>query len=131
MSTNDFYGKDMALESKPESTQFQSNTDFKTAEIHRLQKEIFEQDKKNEQNKMKRNIKMLTFFSVIIFIGFIYFDVQEEISDYIGDLIASIFLGGLYFIFNTIIFSGYFQANFIENKYLDSLKKELQDLYNK
>lgn len=103
----------------------------KEQQINELQKRIYEVDERNEKNKMKRNLKMILLFSIIFFIGFIYFDTQESVGDYIGDLLASIFLGGVYFFFNTIIFNRYIQSNISENNYLESLKKELQDLYNK
>ena len=102
----------------------------KEQKIKELQKRIYEVDKRNENNKMKRNLKMITFFSAVIFVSFIYFDTQENILDYIGDLLASIFLGGIYFFINALIFNGYIQANISENNFLESLKKELQDLYN-
>lgn len=102
----------------------------KEQKIKELQNKIFEVDKRNENNKMKRNIKMIVLFSAVIFISFIYFDIQESILDYVGDLLVSVILGGVYFFFNTIIFNGFIQANISENKYLESLKKELQDLYN-
>ena len=90
---------------------------------------IRERESQIESARNKRAIKTILAFAVVIFIFF--YSTQKPIGiEILGYAAAAIFLAGVYFLINGIIFSQLFNASESERKMLDSLKKQLSEAEN-
>lgn len=88
-------------------------------------------EKKYQQNKLKRFAYTVLAYAVAIFIIFNAIGIEKTIGDYIGAFVVSLILSGILVTFSTVIFHQLFERSEAENKELENLKKEIDQLQKK
>lgn len=131
MSTNDFYGSDMALEQDSNPTQINSNIDLKKEEIYQLRKRIYELDKEYQKKQRLRNLFMYAIHVICTFIVLILIVRALSFPSCLKWILPSLLWGGITFIFNTSLFSWFFAHNREENQHIAELDKRLSELCRK
>lgn len=91
-----------------------------------LYKQLSEMEKKVESARTKRAIKTIMAFAVAIFL-ILYFTGRPTGFEILGDFLAAIFLAGILFLINAIIFGQLFRVSESERIMLENLKKKLSD----
>lgn len=91
-----------------------------------LQQHYFELKRKFEANKIKRAVKTILAFSIAIF-GIWYFTDRPTGIEIVGTAIASVFMAGIHFWINTIIFTQLVNVSKAENNILDGIRKKLNE----
>lgn len=94
-----------------------------------LQQHYFELQRKFEANKTKRAIKTILAFAVAIF-GIWCFADRPTGLEIVGTAFASIFMAGIHFWINSIIFSQLVNVSKAENNILEGIRKKLQEYKN-
>ena len=92
-----------------------------------LYKMLLNKEKEVEANRNKRAIITILAFSLIYFLLF-YFTEKPTGIEIIGAVFGSIFIGGLHFWLNSIVFSTLFRKSEAENKMLESIKERIKEL---
>lgn len=131
MSTNDFYGSDMALEQDSNPSQINSNVDLKKEEIYQLRKHIYELDKEYQKKQHFRNLFMYAIHVISTFITLVLIVRALSFPSCLKWIIPSLLWGGIVFIFNTYLFSWFFAHNRKENQHIAELDKRLAELCKK
>lgn len=93
-----------------------------------LKKMIEDNDKQIQQNRNKRALITYLFFSACFIVVYYLKENPKNFTDYINILIAALFTGGLHFYINSIIFSTLMTKSNNEDKYLENLKKQYNEL---
>lgn len=101
----------------------------KQKERNRLNQLYWELDKKYEAAKGRRAITSILVFAVAYFVFFWIVDRPVGL-DILGTAVAAIFIGGVHFWINTLIFSQLFRLSESENRTLESIRKQLSELEN-
>lgn len=92
-----------------------------------LYKLLAEREKQVENAKRKRVIVTILAFAIVIFL-FWCFDEDPVGFEIIGLFLASIFMAGIHFYINLIVFTPLFQKSESEKHMLDSIRKEISEL---
>ena len=129
---NEYWGNDMALESEPHpKPQEEKRTDTTKEQIYQLQKKIYELDQKTQKKKTKRNIMMTLLHSLLFFFLITAFNKGASLEFYLGIVVVSVVFGGITFGVNSTVFFWFIHENERENRYLESMQKELSELYKR
>lgn len=131
MSSNDFYGSDIALEQAPERPTVDQNVNSRNEEIYQLRKHIYELDKEYQKKQRLRNLFMYAIHVIGTFIVLVLIVRALSFPSCLKWIIPSLLLGGITFIFNTYTFSWFFAHNREENQHIDELDKRLSELCKK
>ena len=93
-----------------------------------LYKEIMLFEKRIEKNKIKRTVITIVVFAIAFFATFVFLGKPVTLLDYLGDVVASIVLAGIYFVVNGLIFSQLIEAGRSEDRALENMKKRYSEL---
>ena len=96
-------------------------------EQNELYKLLNAKEKEVETRRNKRAIKTLLFFSVIYFLVF-YLRYDPKGLEIIATFLVAIFVGGIHFWLNAIIFSQLCGQSEAENKMLDDIRAKIREL---
>lgn len=96
-------------------------------EKNELCKLLAEKEKEFEKAKTRRIIITILVFSAVYFLVLCYVDHPTGL-EILGEALAAIFLGGLHFYVNSIVFSLLFQKSETENKVLEFLRKKISEI---
>lgn len=92
-------------------------------ELIRLRRQ---KDQEFEDSKTKRNIMTILSFAVLYFIVF-YIDEKPAGLEMLGTAVVAIFMGGIHFFVNSLIFGQLFQKAENERKALEHLDSQISD----
>ena len=96
-----------------------------------LLKLYYQKDKEFEAAKGKRTILTILLFAVGYFVIICVQTNPTNWKDICGNLLASIFIAGIHFWFNSIIFLKLFNKSNAENAALERIRKEISELEKK
>lgn len=83
-------------------------------------------EKKFENNKTKRCLCTIAFYAfVYTVLGFKFLIKDTDIWEYVGIFVASVFLAGVTFFVNSVIFSQLINKGNAEKDIIDKMQKEL------
>lgn len=88
---------------------------------------LAEKEKEFETAKLKRMIITILVFSAVFFL-LLYFAEYPTGLEIIGMALASIFLGGLSFFVNAVVFTTLFRRSETEKKVLEFLRKKISEI---
>ena len=88
---------------------------------------LAQKEKEFENAKTRRMIITILVFSAVFFLV-LYSAESPTGLEIIGVALASIFLAGLYFFLNAIVFSTLFQKSETEKKVLEFLRKKISEI---
>lgn len=93
---------------------------------------INELDKKFENNKLKRCLTTIAFYTVVnMILSYFALDVagnEINLTSILGTFIPSVVLAGISFLVNATIFSGHFTKSDAENATITSMEKRLTEI---
>lgn len=92
-----------------------------------LYKALNEKEKQIEKSRLKRTLITIAFYSILFFLIW-YFLEKPEGVEILGNLIASVFLGGVVFWINAMVFNTLNTKAQEENKALDQIKAKISEL---
>lgn len=93
-----------------------------------LLKLYYQKDKEFEAAKGKRTILTILLFAVVYFVVMYALTKPADWKGVCGNLLASIFIAGIHFWFNSIIFLTLFNKSDAETKTLQDIKKRISEL---
>lgn len=100
-------------------------------------KELIQQINANEKlfqkRKTKRALYLLIFYTIVFMVVMYWIDGQQTIFDFewlLGAFLVSIFLAGISFVANALIFKQLFDISNSEEKNLAYLRQKLSELEN-
>ena len=103
----------------------------KMSERKELSIELSETDRKFEKNKIKRCLCTIAFYAVIYaVIEFKFFLEEKDLKEIIAVVIGSVFLAGITFLINALIFSHLINGGNRETRIVEEMKKEISKIDN-
>lgn len=104
-------------------------------EIYKLRQELANEEKRVENAKTKRCIITILCFAAVFFIMEMAQSHENGINisvlEFIGGILASVFMAGIYFWINAIIFSALASKAQSEDRMLENIRKQIAELEEK